>query len=389
MSDPALLEAVTWVGLVGPAAIPAVTTAFNLLTWPEGAAGSTAVNQTVSVCIPARNEEATIGACVEAALASTPPVLEVIVYDDASTDQTPDILAGIAARDARLRVVRGDGLPDGWVGKPHACHQLARHARGEVLLFVDADVDLMEQGVGRVLSLLAHPRLPSDVVTAVPHQRTETQAERMMMPLLHLIYTAWLPIIMVRLARSPSFLAANGQVLGVRRETYDEIGGFESVRSEVVDDMAFCRRAKVRGHRVVFADGRRIAACRMYEDGPALWRGFSKNLYEGIGGHPIALLAVVGLLLATWVLPWLVLPAALATGAPTVATAAALGAGLGVVTRIMLALRYGHSPLSVLVHPLAVVGLVGIAVNSWRWSRLGRIQWAGRTYAARAQRGGS
>jgi glycosyltransferase involved in cell wall biosynthesis len=339
------------------------------------------------VCIPARNEEATIGPCVRAALASQPAVHEVVVYDDASTDRTPDILAEIAAEDPRLRIVRGNGLPDGWVGKPHACHQLSRHADGDVLLFVDADTDLTVEGVARILAMLEHPRLPSDVVTAVPHQVTGTAAERIMMPLLHLVYTAWLPIVMVRLSDNPAFIAANGQVLAVRRAAYDELGGFESVRTEVVDDMAFCRRAKLRGHKVVFADGRHIARCRMYEDGPSLWKGFSKNLYEGIGAHPLALAAVVSLLLGTWVLPWLVLPVALLAGAGTAAAAAGVGAGLGLLTRAMLAARYRHSPGSVLAHPVAVLGLVGIALNSWRWSRLGQIEWAGRTYAAKGQRG--
>ena len=386
MIDAATLDALLWVGLAGPAAIPAVTTAFNLLTWPEGRPDPGPGAPTVSVCIPARNEQASIGAAVRAALASQPPVHEVIVYDDASTDATPAILAEIAAGDDRLRVVQGHGLPDGWVGKPHACHQLGRHATGDILLFVDADTDLTPTGVGRILSLLDHPRLPCDVVTAVPHQRTGSAAERLMMPLLHLVYTAWLPIILVRLSQSPALLAANGQVLAVRRSAHDAIGGFESVRTEVVDDMAFCRRAKLAGLKVLFADGRHIARCRMYEDGPTLWRGFSKNLYEGIGAHPLALAGVVGLLLGTWVVPWLALPVALLAGAPD-AAAAAIGAALGLFTRALLAARYGHSVGSVLAHPLAVLGLVGIALNSWRWSQSGRIEWAGRTYAARGDRG--
>lgn len=381
-----LSDAALWVGLAGPAAIPAVTTAFNLLTWPEGRPEARSHGLRISVCIPARNEEATIEACVRAALASRHPLHEVVVFDDASTDRTPEILAALAAQDDRLRVVKGSGLPDGWVGKPHACHQLALHATGDVLLFVDADTFLEPDGVARVTSLLEHERFPSDVVTAVPDQLTGTLAERVMMPLLHLVYTSWLPIPTVRLSPNPAFLAANGQVLAIRRRTYDAIGGFESVKTEVVDDMAFCRRAKVQGHQVVFADGRHIAKCRMYDSGLDLWKGFSKNLYEGIGGHPLALAAVVSLLLGTWVLPWLALPVAALAGWSTAALAAATGIGLGLLTRAMLALRYGHSPLSVGAHPAAVVGLVGIAINSFRWSRRGQISWAGRTYAAKAHR---
>lgn len=360
-------------------------TAFNAFTWPRGRAVATDAPR-VSVLIPARNEERTIRRTVLAALAAAGPVDEVVVCDDGSTDRTPAILEELCALDDRLRVVRGIGLPEGWVGKPHACHRLALHASGELLLFVDADTRLHEHGVQRVLAL--HRELQADVVTAVPRQETGTLAEAMILPLLHLTYVSWLPMPLVWRTRDPRFLAANGQVLAVTRSTYDAIGGFEAVRDEVVDDMAFCRNAKQRGHRVVFADGHHIASCRMYQGADEVWRGFSKNLYEGIGEHPLALAGVVLLFTASFIAPWVLAPWGLATNASWLVPAM-IGLGANIGQRILLAIRHGHPWQGVLLHPVAVAGLMAIAVNSWRWSRRDAVAWSGRVYASRRTRKGS
>lgn len=367
--------------LVSAPALPAAMTFFNLAAWGRGRTGGRFGGR-VSVLIPARNEEATIGACVRAVLASTHPIHEVIVYNDASDDRTGEILAGIASTDDRLRVVDGVGLPSGWVGKPHACHQLARHASGDLLVYLDADTEIAPQGLERIASLIAD----SGMLTAVPRQVMVSPAERLVLPLLHLTYTAWLPQPLVHLSSDPRFLAANGQILAVRRSVYDAVGGFAAVRGEVVDDMAFCRLVKSSGHRVRFADGYRISRCRMYTSAHEVWEGFSKNLYEGIGANPVALLGVVVLYTASFVLPYLALPALLLTGSP-LAAAAALGVALNVLMRAALAARFGHSWLSVLLHPVAVVGLLAIALNSFVWSRQGQIRWRGRVYAARGERG--
>jgi chlorobactene glucosyltransferase len=377
------LTALAWIA-TGAAGLALAMSGLNLLTWPRGTRTATFPG-TVSVCIPARNEEATIGACVDAVLAQRHPLLEVVVYDDGSTDATPDLLAERAARDPRLRVVQGQGLPEGWVGKPHACHQLARHARGDLLLFVDADVTLDPDAVGRVASLLAHHE--AEVLTAVPGQDTGSLVERLVLPLLHLTYTAWLPLFLVHTTHDPRFLAANGQILAVRRHTYDALGGFEAVRTEVVDDMAFCRRAKRARRRVVFADGSTLARCRMYTSAREVWEGFSKNLYEGLGESPLMLGLVVMLYSLAFIVPYLLLAASPLV--PALLLPAAIGVGLNLAVRGALALRFGHPLDGVLLHPVAVAVLLAIAFNSWRWAASGTIRWAGRTYAAKARRGTS
>lgn len=352
--------------IAGPA-LPLVLTVVNLATWRRPGVGVPPPR--TSALVPARDEQATIEACVRALLAE--PVHEVLVYDDASTDDTPRILASIAATEPRLRVLVGDGLPAGWVGKPHACHRLANAAVGDRLWFVDADTVVLPGALGRLGSV------PADVVTALPFQRLRTVGEQLVVPLLHLTYLSWLPLVLIAHTRDPRILAANGQVLSVSRAAYDRIGGFQAVRSEVVDDMAFCRLAKARGLRVAFVDGTEIASCRMYTSLTEAWRGFSKNLYEGVGGRA-AIVAVIGLYLGCFLAPWVCWPLA--------PVPAAVGIGLGLLQRVLLAVRFRLPLLTVVLHPLSVLAFVGIALTSAWWSWTDRIHWRGRTYAARAAR---
>lgn len=373
---------VAWIS-AGLAVLALCTTVVNAVSWPRGRADLRVTNglgERVSVLIPARNEAPRIEAAVRAALASPLPV-EVLVYDDASTDGTADVVARI--EDPRVRVIPGVPLPAGWVGKTHACHRLAEAAVGGRLVFVDADVTLAPEGLLRIASL--HEDYDAHLVTGVPRQITGSFAEHLMLPLLHLTYTSWLPLLLVHRSQDPRFLAANGQVLSIDRRAYDAFGGFSAVRSDIVDDMALCRRAKASGHRVVFADAHAIASCRMYDSASGIWAGFSKNVYEGLG-HPARLAGAVGLYLLAFVVPWIAL--LLAVWVPALLLPGAVGVGANLLTRLLLAARHGHRLVSIPLHPVAVLGLVAIAINSWRWSRSGRIAWAGRTYAARASRGG-
>ena len=387
-------HAVAEVLLAGPALLTLALVVFNAVFWTRGRPLSEAASAApggVSVLIPARDEVANIERCVRAADAARGPITEIVVYDDDSTDGTGEVLAALQAELPRLRVIHGDGLPAGWVGKPYALHRLSVAARSEVLLNIDADVTLRAEGLLRMLSLLGSPDqvpggLDAALVTAVPRQRTGSLVERSMIPLLHLSYVAWLPMPLIHRTRDPRVLAANGQLLLVRRSALDAVGGWAGVRAALVDDMALCREMKRSGRRVVFADGDRMADCRMYTDGPSLWRGFSKNFYEGIGGHPLGLIMVMALHLLIFVAPYVALPIAALRGDTPLMAAAAIGVAANVMLRLIMAARHGHSLFSVLVHPLAVLAMMGVLLDSYRCSRRGDIRWRGRSYAARAQR---
>jgi glycosyltransferase involved in cell wall biosynthesis len=367
------------VPLLGVVAL-ALTT-FNALFWPRGRKdGARSVLGRVSVCIPARNEALSIRACVEAALALDP--FEVVVVDDGSSDATPAILRELAARDERLRVVRVDEpLPAGWVGKPRACARLVEHARGDSLLFLDADVVADTSLIARLGSFVVDHG--ADVVTAVPRQVTGSFVERLVLPLLHVTYTSWLPLPLVWRARDPRFLAANGQILWMPRAVLDEVGGFAAVRGEIVDDMALCRAFKRAGRRVVFADGDGMGRCRMYRSARAVVDGFSKNLFEGTGGAA-GVIGVFALYGSAFLLPWVALLAS-----PWVANLwwpAVTGVAVGWTLRLLHVVRHGSTVGSALLHPVGVIVLLAIAARSWLWARRGTIHWAGRIYPSRALR---
>lgn len=370
-----MTEYLPWLTVL-PAALALMMTVFNIATWPRGKRQP--VTRRVSVLIPARNEALTIETTVRAALAQ--PVDEVLVYDDQSSDATPDILRSIAREDERLRVIAGVQLPAGWVGKPHACHRLAEQASGELLFFLDADVTLASHGVEHVCGIL--DTYEADVVTAVPRQEVGTLIERLVLPMLHVTYVSWLPMPLVWRTNDPRFLAANGQVLAVQRDAYDATGGFAAVRDAVVDDMAFCAMQKREGRRVVFADGHEIATCRMYTSAREVWEGFSKNIFEGIGSVP-GLLLVLVLYLVTFVWPLVAVALGGAWLWPGLVAVAA-----NVTQRLMLLVRHGHSWVGAILYPVGVLVLCAIALNSWLWHLRGKIMWSGRSYARKEARGG-
>ena len=149
-----------------------------------------------------------------AAALANQDVDEVVVCDDHSTDRTAELVRRAADGDDRVRIIEGAELPAGWVGKPHACHQLRKVTDAELLVFVDADVTLRPDAVARMRGLMQ--QYDADLLTGVPCERENTFAERLVVPLLYTTYTSWLPLPLIWLSHDPRFLAANGQLLAVK-----------------------------------------------------------------------------------------------------------------------------------------------------------------------------
>ncbi len=351
--------------LSGPALLVALVALINLLSVPRLCPLPGSPGARVSALIPARDEEGAIEACVRALLEE--PVLEVLVYDDGSSDQTASIVRSI--RDARVRLLEGAPLPRGWAGKPRACAELARAARGDLLLFLDADVRVTPGAIAALCQ--AQRAFGASLVTAVPRQEAKSFAEQLIVPLLHLIYFALAPLWLIPRVRDPRVVAANGQLILASAEAYRALGGHghPSVRAAVVEDQALCRAAKEAGLRVLFADAHLVARCRMYSSARAVRLGFAKNLYLGVGGSPRSLALALGILSWTLLLPFLAL------NWPGIA-------GL-LVVRLVLCLRFRQPILSALLHPLAIAALCALAIESMVRAHRGRIVWRGRRYGLR------
>jgi chlorobactene glucosyltransferase len=254
----------------------------------------------VSIVMPARNEERGIGDAVRSHLRQSYGRIEVIVVDDESGDATAAIAVATAAGDARFRLVHGEPVPDGWVGKSWACRQGAQRATGEWLLFTDADVVHAPDALARCLALAV--RLGRGGLTLAPRVDTATVADRLVLPAAAaLIQFVLAPGPLARSPRSAIAMAAGAYLL-VRRDLYDRVGGHGGIGGHMVDDLALAQAVKRSGALLMPADGSGVIRLRMYHDVGELWRGWCKNAAfaspNGVtkGVVPAAALAALGLM---------------------------------------------------------------------------------------------
>ncbi len=333
----------------------------------------------ISVLVPARDEAENIESCVRSLLSLNYPNYEVLVLDDHSSDDTYAILCRLRDQDGRLRVLIGAELPAGWYGKPFACWQLAQAARGEMLLLTDADCGFSPDAL--LLALGAQRGHRADVVSLVPDLRCEGFWESLLIPLQYFVIFAFLPTWLIRPTPFPWFAAANGAFLFLSRETYFAVDGHRAVRAQLAEDVKFAQHVKRAGRSLWYGDGSCTYHVRMYDGLPAVWRGFSKNLFPAFSKNLPLLLGVVFFLLNVLVLPPLWLLAGWASGAAW-AWLPLLAFALPALVRLGLTLRFGRdSGGYALLNPLAWGLVIGIALTSAYQGVWGRGNaWKGRVY---------
>ncbi|MBM2575895.1 glycosyltransferase [Jannaschia sp. Os4] len=332
----------------------------------------------VSVLIPARDEADNIRAALDGALAQWGVEVEVVVLDDGSTDGTDGIVAEYAARDPRVRLVRGADLPAGWNGKQHACHQLSQAASHPVLLFVDADVRLAPDAAARMRGYMQARGL--DLVSGFPRQVTGSLAERVAIPQILMLLLGYLPFAFARLSNSPGFAAGCGQLMMVTAGAYAAAGGHAAFRDRMHDGLNLPRNVRLSGGRTDILDATPLAVTRMYDNWPDIVSGFSKNATEGMA-KPVALPVWTVLLAGGHLLPFLTLALGLLFGAEDAVTFSASALGLVLAARALLAWRVCQGWRAVLLHPAGVVVTLWIQWRALAAARRGETAtWRGRSY---------
>jgi glycosyltransferase involved in cell wall biosynthesis len=331
----------------------------------------------VSVLIPARDEAASIARSVNAALRSTGVEVEVVVLDDASTDATADIVAAMSQRDARVRLIRGNPLPDGWNGKQHACWQLADAARYPLILFLDADVRLSSDAIER---LVTHRQQQGVVLlSAFPYQETVTFWERMLIPMMHFILLGFLPLDRMRKTTDPAFSAGCGQLFLTDAEAYQWAGTHAAIASSRHDGLKLPRIYREKKLKTDVCDGTDIAACRMYHDAGQVFRGLLKNATEGIANRRLIVPFTV-LLLGSSVLPFVWFPVTIAAKNMPAIVLGAIAVILAWLPRFQCAVRFRQPISGAVLHPLTVTVFVALQwIALIQESRGKRIAWRGRT----------
>jgi chlorobactene glucosyltransferase len=345
----------------------------------------------VSVLVPARNEALNIEACLRSLLLQDYPRYELIVLDDHSTDRTAEIIQKLIAevRNPRMsaRFLRGQPLPDGWVGKNWACHQLSEAASGEFLFFTDADTI---HAPGTVTAAVDYAcRNNASLVSAWPQMITDTLGEKLIVPMILMMGLAFCPMWLQRFwqrrpqhiqqAYTKQIAAANGQFMFFTRQAYDHIGGHAAVRSKLVEDVSLGREVSARmseGLRLFNCDSLKFSTVRMYRSFAETWEGFTKNM-RAVFDDQAALFWIYGLVqTACFLLPFLFIFLA----PPLVWKLVVIQISIIYLIRFLLAWRFRTSLLGALLHPIGTVLMMLIGLNSWRRTIGAGVVWKGRTY---------
>lgn len=243
----------------------------------------------VSILIPARNEEQNIANLLDDIQLLTYTHYEVVVYDDQSTDKTRQIVAHKALQDHRIQLLSGKTLEPNWLGKNFACHQLALHAKGAYLLFLDADVRVSGDLIEKTLGTMMHHNL--GLLSIFPKQILDNRGAWYTVPIMNWILLSLLPLILVRLSSWRSFSAANGQFMLFDAKQYHRLQAHSQCKNSKAEDIAICQYYKKQGVKVATLLGNDSIRCKMYQSLDEAVKGFSKNVFAFFGNSVLATLA--------------------------------------------------------------------------------------------------
>ncbi len=346
----------------------------------EPVAGPLAESPRVSVCVPARNEERDVGACLTSLLNQDYPDFEVIVVDDNSTDNTPDIIESLQARYPNLIAIRGAPLPPDWYGKPFALHQAIQKAQGELLLFADADPVFQPHTLTTAVHLIQKHQV--DMVTLLPGAVFGSFWERVVQPVIFVFIGAIAKFAKVNDPKSDAAMGV-GHFILMRREVYDQVGGYESLKQAIVEDIEMARLLKRSGARILMAEGKKVYSIRMYHSLKEIWIGWRKNIFVAMKNSILKTLYYIFWILGFVITPWLVAGVHLWWGSDLWLQAMGLaGLFLVFVSKAVLCYELKLKMHTLFLFPLGALVMAAIMINSMIQVKFrGGSEWRGRIYS--------
>ena len=320
------------------------------------------ISQKVSILIPMRNEEINVVDCLDSinnqkGLSD----FEIIVLNDLSTDSTASKLTAYP----QIKIIQGAPLPTGWLGKVWACHQLSQAAAGEIIVFLDADVRLAENAVASAISEMGN----WSFISPYPKQFSLGMLEKIFQPLLHWSWLASVPLRAAQRFGIKSMSVANGQFFVVNKVAYDNCGGHQKIKAEVLDDIALSKSLLTSGFKGGVAEGGQVASCTMYTTFNQLIKGYQKSLWSAFGGVAGSIFVSL-LLFSTGVLTFIFALAG--------SKLAAISFLFIYLSRVISSLRSGESAKTAIAHPVAVLIFIYINIYSWVGKVSGNLTWRDR-----------
>ena len=342
-------------------------TVFNFVSNPKLTRVNRSHNDLISILIPARNEEDSIVTLLTSVRIQDYQNYEVIVYDDDSSDNTYTLCNEFAKANPRFRVIKGSDLPDGWLGKNHACAQLAAQAKGKYLLFMDADTTVAKYAINSAIHRLQLNNLA--LLSLFPNQVTPTIGEKVTVPLLNFLLLNLLPLRLIFLVKNAAISTACGQFMLFDAGIYQKNGWHNLVKDEIVEDAAIMRQVKSRSYNgeVLLANG--MVSCRMYKDYSDAINGFSKNALAAFNYSVAGLLIYIMIIIGGPMIIMMTLNFNLIL----------YTLGLIILSRVMIALSSGQKAwYNIILHPVQMANLAIIAFLSVQRHLTKTIIWKGR-----------
>ncbi|MBB6176674.1 cellulose synthase/poly-beta-1,6-N-acetylglucosamine synthase-like glycosyltransferase [Anoxybacillus tengchongensis] len=326
----------------------------------------------VSVLVPLRNEERNVVRLVRSLKQLTYESVEFLLLDDQSTDRTYELFLKETKEDDRFQIWQGKPLPNGWVGKVHACHQLAKQAKGAYLFFIDADVELKPAVIEKLLAVAA--AYDAKLVTGFPsfHPSSLPLIGKWLVPLQHFFILFHLPLFLANYTHMRSATAAHGACLFFERAAYEAIGGHASVKSELVEDVMIARKMKEHRYRVILANVSTDVVCYMYETNKEVWEGFLKNVYVGLNRSPFLVFLLAMFYGIFYVAPLIVAPLSFMYGA-----AYATPLIIVIAQKAYVEWKTERSISTCYWMPISAGAFIALMYASMRAKRY---EWKGRTY---------
>ena len=336
----------------------------------------------VSVCVPARDEERGIQACLESLLVQDYPAFEVIVVNDHSTDRTGKLIHELAGKYSRLITLDGEGLPKDWLGKPFALHQAFQKANGEILLFTDADPIFEPNALQTAVFTMQERNL--DALTLMPKAEFGSFWERAVQPTIFGFIGSLTRFGKVNSQDHKSAMGF-GAFLMFKRSAYEAIGGHEDGKADVLEDVLIAKRLKKAGFKLLVADAKRLFSIRMYYGFREIWIGWRKNMFLAMKRSVSRALYYIFMVLAFVMTPYLVLGWNLVVGADLIW----IGLSLFGVTMVSAATiktcdELGLGRINACLFPIGAIVMTAIMINSMiQVLVFSRTEWRGRVYSVK------
>jgi len=308
-------------------------------------------------------------------------IINNFVFKNTINHRLPDnFLKNNPLISVRVKLYHGKPLKEGWLGKSYACKQLSEYANGKYLAFIDADTLHFPTSISSSVACLLKYRV--DALSVFANQIMVTIHERMMVPFGNFMIMGFMPLALIRKAKSPLFSTAIGQFILFKKDVYKAIGGHGSVKGEILEDIHISKQVKRCGFKFMIVDGRSNVYCRMYHNFKEVIHGYTKVMFSSFDYNITMMSIAIIMIAAIYLMPFVMLPLAiLFDWAPAIINIIILQTLFVMTTKIIFAIRFKTKIVDILLHPLSVMYLLSMAINSVYQFRFNiGVYWKGRTY---------